>query len=562
VYDPGESGTPDNGAQHSAKVEASHPQHQLLSPLTIKTTQSSPQTSPRSFDSSRPFREEHRASAIFFTPPGTGPSTKTDAETSRFIKGSPRAEQGANGREAVQIRRRSNSLPSDLIRELEDQYEVPHHKNPDFRSPLPSDSSTPPVIKVHFPHDQPSDDAGNLYSPPPRSSSKMFTADSPGNRPRDISFSSQPRVDLGDTLPNPYHSWPLLDAVPISITASQNVEKISDDVLRAMVAGMGVLSPMILSQFEFQVLVEAAHRLKVVIDELSKKHGTEIRRRRRALLYLQENIARGEMKQCQRVVKVLSRMTETVDLDHQRLYIAQDQLRQAEALIGSHRERVLHTALSRCAKAQEEMTCILEEHKRELPKTKSSVSIIKSTLAGTREDSRATPSPQMPLFTPPSSGKRKTSVRFQAGPAISYRSSVRRGSKRASVRSQPGERESTQSALSVDDWSIYKFPLPPSAGLSRASLDPKSRIKSKLSSYLSRMVKDITTREFLRLTYWSSARVVPGTGRRYGIFRNRQIQTKHVGSAERILKPILSSSESQAGVNPLLAWRNCDRILR
>ena len=475
VYDPGESGIIENSVQHSAKVEPSCPQNQLLSPLRIKTTRSSPQISPRSFDSSRPFREEQRASAIFFTPPGTGPSANTDVEASRFIKGDPRAERGASGRQALQIRRRSNSLPSDLIRELEDQNEVPHHDSPDFRSPLPSDSSTPPVIRVHFPHDQPSDDAGNLYSPPPRTSSKIFTPDSPGGRPRDISFSSQPKVDIGDTLPDPYQSWPLLDAVPISITASQSVETISDDVLRAMVAGMGVLSPMILSQFEFQVLVEAAHRLKVVIDELSKKHGTEIRRRRRALLYLQENVARGEMKQCQRVVKVISRMTETVDLDHQRLFIAQDQLRQVEALIGSHRERVLHTALDRCTKARKELAGCPEEHKRELQKRKSSISVTKATLASTREDSASTPSPHLSTFTPPSSGKRKTSVRFQPGPAISYRSSVRRGSKRASVGLQPGERGSIQSAWSVDDWSIYKFPLPPSAGPTKASPDPKSR---------------------------------------------------------------------------------------
>ena len=454
------------------EVEAPRQQNQLLSPLTIKTPRSGPQTSPRSFDSSRPFPEGHRASAIFFTPPGIGPSTEMDAQTSQFIKGSPSVEWGASRRETLQVRRRSSSLPSDLIRELEDQYDVPHHNSPDFRSPLPSDSSTPPVIKVHFPHDQPSYQTGTLHSPPPRTSSRTFNTESPGNRPRDISFSSQPKVDLGDTLPDPYHSWPLLDTVPISIAASQNVENISDDILRAMVAGMGVPSPMILSQFEFQVLVEAAHRLKVVIDELSKKHGTEIRRRRRALLYLQENIARGEMKQCQRVVKVLSKMTETVDLDHQRLYIAQDQLRQVEALISSHRETVLHTALTRCVKAQEEITRILEEHKRELQTTTSSVSTTKPPLAGAREDTTSTPSPRLLTFTPPSSGKRKTSVRFQAGPAISYRSSIRRGSKRISIRPQPGERGSTQSALSVDDWSIYRFPLPPSAGLPQASLEP------------------------------------------------------------------------------------------
>ena len=93
-------------------------------------------------------------------------------------------------------------------------------------------------------------------------------------------------------------------------------------------------------------------------------------------------------------------------------------------------------------------------------------------------------------------------------------------------------------------------------------LNQISRIQSKLSRYLLKMGPDVTTRESPQSTYWSSARAVPGTGRRHEISQNHQIQTKLVGSAERILKPISSFSESQPGVNPFLAWRNCDRMSR
>jgi hypothetical protein len=461
IYDVGDTqATPTKPIEWTDVVENSP---QLLSPLKIRTAQPSPGNSPASMDTTRAFDSHQRVSEIFFTPPSSTVETEPSPRKSReeeALRSAPPLRQPEEIYAAWKQRRRSTSLPSDLVRELEDQGDTLHRSNSGFGSPARTDHPTPPVIKVHFPKTRSEvspHDGNELLSPPPRNSSRFAQGDSPTTNPRHMSFSSQPRPELSDILPEPYDSWPLLETVPISIAPSQQVERMSDEALKAMVAGMGTLPSTILSQFEFQVLVEAAHRLKVVIDELSKKHGSDIRRRRRALLYLQQTVVRGDVKQCQRVVKVLSRMTEGVDLDQQRLFIAQDQLRQVEDLIGDHRQRVLFAALGRCTTARLELIAMLEAQKTEAIRPRSTASTVMATIPIN------VPSPDLPLSSTSNGSKRKTSVRFDASIKAPYRSGYSRNSKRASVRSQAtGHRKSAQSALSVDDWSVYKFPLPPS----------------------------------------------------------------------------------------------------
>jgi hypothetical protein len=461
IYDVGDAQTTPTKPTEWTHVVENSPQ--LLSPLRIRTVTPSPGNSPASTDTTRAFDSHQRVSEIFFTPPSSTFETEPSPRKSReeeVIRSAPPLRQAEELYPAWKQRRRSTSLPSDLVRELEDQGETFDRSSPGFDSPAQTNHSTPPIIKVQFPTTRSEEsprDGHALLSPPPRNSSRFAPGDSPPADPRQLSFSSQPKPELGDTLPEPYDSWPLLESVPISIAPSQEVEKLSDEALKAMVAGMGTLPSMILSQFEFQVLVEAAHRLKVVIDELAKKHGSEIRRRRRALLYLQQTVMRGDVKQCQRVVKVLSRMTEGVDLDQQRLFIAQDQLRQVEDLIGGHRQRVVFAALGRCTTARLELIAMVEARKKEAMRPRSSASTVATTIP------IAFASPDVPLTSTSNGSKRKTSVRFDTSTKSTCGSSFRRSSKRASVRSQAaGQRRSAQSALSVDDWSVYKFPLPPS----------------------------------------------------------------------------------------------------
>lgn len=351
------------------------------------------------------------------------------------------------------------SLPSSLVRELEIQGDPIYASgSAGFHSPAETEYASTPTRKVRFPTaavDQTQGGEHALLSPPPRRSSRFATSDSLTTDPRQLSFSSQPKPELKEVLPEPYDNWPVLESVPISISPSQEVDRMPNEALQAMVAGMGALPSLILSQFEFQILVEAAHRLKVVIDELAKKHGSEIRRRRRALLYMQQTVAKGDVRQCQRVVKVLSRMTEGVDLDQQRLFVAQDQLLQVEGLIGSHRQRVLYAARDRCTIARHELIATIERQKKEELRPRS----IASAVATVQEKSVT---PEISSATAPSGSKRKLSVRFQTDTKGTNRSSFRRSSTRASVRSRSAvQRGSAQSGFSVDDWSVYQFPLPP-----------------------------------------------------------------------------------------------------